>query len=215
MELKGYPMLAAAVKVIEHFDPLPILHDNQHKRPAHLRDVDARSLSPLHRILLSTDGTVTTLLEAIALEPIEADVLERAHLDAHHLRDWIDPDASEPVERHVALRGAQSGQLYAVATSLLLHSRLGPAVVKSLRSARKGIGEALRSTRTESYRELLWYGLGASDRMLPRYFAAQFRSCLTRAYRILSKGSPIMVVQESFPLEAFTESRSEADLSSF
>jgi chorismate-pyruvate lyase len=100
-------------------------------------------LDPLDRMLLSTDGTVTTLLEACAGEAIatrttrEAGPVARDGLLAAVGRWWhadetlleLVPD-ERMIARRVVLRGVRSDVPYLLAESLVAVDRLPAAVIK-------------------------------------------------------------------------------------
>ncbi len=197
--------------------PIDLAYTSQADRPATIHDFDISELDALHRVLLATDGTVTNVIEAFALEPVRVHVLgsPTSPRACEHLRGWLSPATpSNARGRRVALQGAHSEQVYAVATSLLaVPTETGFG--RHLGAARKGIGEALRTSRTESYRELLWYGATTEDPLrtntteaLPaakRAPSGDLSSAdgasayLTRVYRIVAEGAPVAVIQESFP----------------
>jgi chorismate-pyruvate lyase len=130
-------------------------------RPTELGNVDVLALTPYQRALLISDGTVTRMLEAVALEPLTVEVFDQRVTDVDD-RDaaWLDlsPAVLSVVRRRVAISGRQSGRLYALAESLLVPSRLPRAFISSLSHNSQGLGEVISELRLETRRELLWFG---------------------------------------------------------
>ena len=92
----------------ERFDPVAGFFLAQADRPAGLEPVIAAELTPLQRALLVIDGTVTTFLEAWALEPVAVTRLwQRPHKLAAPDR-WLESAGRRDGDRAggVAERGA-------------------------------------------------------------------------------------------------------------
>ncbi|MFC3961461.1 chorismate--pyruvate lyase family protein [Nocardia jiangsuensis] len=156
-------------------------------QPENWFDLPIDTLSPFHRNILVTDGTVTRALEAYALEPIEAQCVDQyvstdgADHDAH-----LEVTSSEPVlVRRVELIGAWSGTRYVRARSLIAVDRLPQAFHGALAVEPAGIGAALRVVAPDSHRELLCYGRP------PEAICA-------RRYRVVVHGRPAMIISEFF-----------------
>lgn len=183
------------------FDPAASLY--RASVPAGISPVSAASLPAYQRALLVADGTVTRLIEAWALEPVKVHRLGQAKVaDADPFeRAWLELDEPEDVaiRRAVFLAGRTSGQFFLYATSLIVASRLPPAVRHELDASREGLGQIIAAGGMESRREGLWFGRERiSD--LPAPVAAQCDGdCLTRCYRLLAGGRPVMLITERFP----------------
>ena len=183
------------------FNPFADLYQAQNARPKHLRPVDLHTLSPLQRCLLVIDGTVTKLLEAYMLEPIDVLVLrqERQVLQSDH--PWLECAAGTPVvAREVMLRGRDTGKPYLYAVSLLVWNRLPHELVARLETEPGGIGRALLASDLENRREVLWYGSEQADEWLSAIFPSPGAHFLSRSYRIIAHGSPVMLISEKFPM---------------
>jgi chorismate-pyruvate lyase len=178
---------------------LPAFYYGEAQRPAGMEPVVFATLSPLQRLLLVIDGTVTTALEALAGEAITV-----ASLDQHpRVLVLADADLAAPagtavLERRVALTGAASGRRYALAESVILLDRLPGALRVALAAGRVGIGQVLRTPGFDSRREGLWFGRWRQP--LPAPFAGPAGDdFLARAYRVLGGGVPVMRITEFFP----------------
>ena len=141
--------------------------------------VPTRSLDidPFDRMLLTADGTVTTLLEACTGEPI----VTRTTRQAARPRStgcwppagrWWHPDAQllelAPAERLIArrvtLRGARSGVAYVLAESLVVPDRLPGAIADRLLRAGASLGRLLAARQLETRRDDPRHRRGASGR---------------------------------------------------
>jgi chorismate-pyruvate lyase len=160
----------------------------QAERPGHLHDVDLAGLPPELRVILFHDGTLTTALEAYRLGPVAVDVRDQENvlLDETHARLLDAPIGTEAIRRLVDIRDGMTAELVASAHSLLIVDRLPDIFLDTLITCRNGLGEALGQLQLESRRELLWLGRSADG-------------TVTRGYRVISQGSPVLFIEESFP----------------
>lgn len=183
-----------------NFDPFTDLLSAQASRPRGLQTVNLRALTPFQRALLSIDGTVTKFIEAYMLEPVESILLaQQTQLlsEEHH---WLElPAGSEVIARQVLLRGRYSATVYAYAISLLATQRLAPTLLGDLAAEPAGIGRVLLNSHMETRREILWYGreqLPELPEAIAHYTGNEF---LSRTYRIVANGQPMMLINEKFP----------------
>jgi chorismate-pyruvate lyase len=133
--------------------------------PPGARSLDADAFD---RMVLTADGTVTTLLEACTGEPI---VTATTRLAGPATLDqllagvgrWWHPDVRlvEPAQRErlivrrVTLRGGRSGAAYVSAESLVAPDRLPDPVADRLQQPGASLGRVLAASQLETRRELL------------------------------------------------------------
>ena len=184
------------------FDPCADLLSAQASRPHNLQPVNLRTLSPFQRALVSIDGTVTKFIEAYMLEPVESVPLlqQTQRLPTDH--PWLELAAqSEVVARQVLLRGRYSAAVYAYAVSLLVPARLPGHLLRDLEKEPAGLGRVLLNSQIENRREILWYGretIADLPADIARYTGHNF---ISRTYRIVAGGQPLMLINEKFPAE--------------
>src|SRR5260370_4026350 len=132
----------------------------QSRRPGWLDAVPLAALPVTHRALLVTDGTVSTVLEAQALEPVVVDCLEMIEMPApdDERSAWLADPGETVVRRRAVIRGEWSGRVYTLAESLLSPRRLPNDFLRRLAQSPTGLGGALAAGRIECRQELLWYG---------------------------------------------------------
>ena len=162
-------------------------------------------LSDIERILLVSDGTFTYQLETFVREPIGVEILSNQLLPL----SWSEAtllnrgEGSLAWNRRTLLRGRDSTAAYAYATSLIDDHGLNPDFRAELRDTTSGIGHLLAKYRIGTFRELLTYHLddGAQyAHYLPKFRKSAF---LSKTYRIIFEGRPIMVVTENMPRALF------------
>ena len=106
--------------------------------------IDDPSLSEFQKILLTTDGTVTQLLEIHTGEKIRVVKLEHAVVEGGP--HWLQVPPSEPVlSRRILLRGQTRAWLYA--DSWLVLSRLPAGMQETLLHTDTPIGQLWRAAR--------------------------------------------------------------------
>jgi chorismate-pyruvate lyase len=161
---------------------------------------DFPGLSPILRVLLVTDGTVTKTLEAYFGEGIEVDVLEHAERTSESPYPQIDIAAGDRIlHRYVRLLGKVTRKVYAVAESAAVLEHISQRMRHQLVHEHKGIGELLREGRLETYRELLTATLTAAGRWAEHLRIAASASVVTRDYRIYQGGRAVLLIREVFP----------------
>ncbi|MGH8651612.1 MAG: chorismate--pyruvate lyase family protein [Gammaproteobacteria bacterium] len=184
------------------FDPFrDLLANPDSSRPGDLGTVDLRALSPFQRVLLANDGTVLKVLEAYTLEPVESIRLkqESRQLESDHA--WLEaPRGTEVVARQVLLHGRHSAATYAYAVSLLVTARLPADLLCNLAVEQRGLGHVLLNSQIENRREILWHGRERVDDLPEEIARLTGNAFISRTYRIIAGGQPIMLINEKFPL---------------
>jgi chorismate-pyruvate lyase len=182
------------------FDPARVFVA-QSARPPALGPIDVAALSPLQRGLLVIDGTVTTFLEATLLEPVEVVRLDQQESRAITADEWLGIGADAPViRRRVMLRGRDSQRLLAWADSRIATERAGGTLRAGLEQAAGGLGRILLDSALETRRECLWFGREGRAEAPAAVAAAWPGEFLSRTYRVIAGGRPLMVITERFPL---------------
>lgn len=182
------------------FDPAAGLFVAQAARPAGLEAVAVATLTPLQRALLVIDGTVTTFLEAWALEPVGVTRLWQRPTALVVADAWLDAPAGTAVlERAVLLTGDGSGSFFAFAESVIVTGRLSGAMRQRLETSAEGLGQILLTSGFESRREGLWWGYERRADLPPAVAAVADGEFLTRTYRVTAGGLPLMLITERFP----------------
>lgn len=172
--------------------------------PSQPREAELVARLPvLQRMLLTTDGTVTTALGTMVGEPVCVSMLgqERRMLEADDAELQL-REGGEVLIRRVLLRGSYSSRPLLLGYSRIALSRLPRAPRELLLSGDVAIGLVLRSHRIETFRAPLRIGV----RQASSYVAGLLGAGLMcrRTYTIDSGGIAVMVVHEQFPASGFT-----------
>lgn len=160
----------------------------------------APASDPLARLLLTTDGTVSHVVEAFTGEPVAVVLLSQVLERCGRCVPELDLGPHDTVVRRSALlRGASSSAIYLHADSLIAVDALPSAVRDGLMTAERPIGRLLRESRLETFREILASGREpAADRAV-HFGVEPCRMLHARTYRIFWRQRPVMRVTERFP----------------
>lgn len=182
-------------------DPIADLFVAQLHRPDHLVDINPRALSPFQRALLAIDGTVTKFIEAYTMETVDIRPLGQQTRKLATDHPWLEVPRQTPVVvREVALEGRHTREIYAYALSLVVADRLSEPARRALEVEGAGLGRILLAERTENYREILWWGKETPKTLPNRLKHLRGHEFLSRTYRIIVDGKPVMLINEMFPM---------------
>lgn len=183
------------------FDPADGLFVAQFDRPDGLEPINMRALSPLQRALTVIDGTVTKFLEAYTMEPIEVTTLGQSEQTLESAQEWLEVRAGADVlARHVTLTGGYTRRLYAYAISLTNPHAIPRDIRAAMEIQGGSVGRILLSSRVEQRREVLWYGKESAEGLPHEVRELYDGDLLSRAYRIVVEGRPVIMIIEKFPL---------------
>lgn len=155
---------------------------------------DLSQLPPFLRVLLTTDGTVTKSLESYFWEPIDIHCTYQGEEKLSEQAWSINRQLGDSVlTRRVVLQGAHSSRCFVRAQSYIVTELLPEDMRIALKEERMGIGELLRESGLETYRELIEFGIAYDGE----------RDDLWRTYRIMLGHKPCMQITERFDLALF------------
>ncbi|WP_317933558.1 chorismate--pyruvate lyase family protein [Halioxenophilus sp. WMMB6] len=155
--------------------------------------IDLSSLSPLLRVLLSTDGTVTKSLEAIFWEPVQVRLVSQGNVQV--ARDI------NLFERNVQLVGLHSSVKYAYARSFMNEAVMPSSLMEALHHGVHGVGWLLRQMSAEQYRAVV--EIGYTHELPINEQPKGFGESIYRTYCIVVGGQRLMQITEHFPLALF------------
>jgi chorismate-pyruvate lyase len=161
---------------------------------------DIEALPPFLRVLLVTDGTVTKSLESFFWEPVVVEALGQHQQVLEQPVPWLGMGAGDrALVRRVRLKGTQSGHVYAYAESVIRLELLPQLLRDDLLAGKIGIGELLRETGLETYREIMDMGREVDPSLSSVFDAKHGDELVYRTYRILINHQPTIVITEKFP----------------
>jgi chorismate-pyruvate lyase len=147
-------------------------------------------LAAVERILLTTDGTVTPILENIVGERIVPARLTQSFgpADAPTLALLAAPPTRRFLFRSSDLIGSETGTVYVRATTVAVPDLLPAEILHGLRHGAEPIGRLLRRCRVETFREIVECRTDGPDGGAESY----------RRYRIYIGGTPALLIGETF-----------------
>ncbi|HYZ26162.1 MAG TPA: chorismate pyruvate-lyase family protein [Geminicoccaceae bacterium] len=162
--------------------------------------IDPGKLTSFQRILLTTDGTVTDMLEAYFWERMNVVRLfqDLYQIDREFAELELEPGASV-LERRILLQGKVSHRNRIYAQSFIVPDRLDEKVRDGLLNSHKPIGLLLLEDRLETFREILSVGKEAAGDLADHFAIAPDDYLIYRVYRIIARRLPIMLITEKFP----------------
>ena len=184
--------------------PLPIA-----SRISELESLVGR-LSPVQKMLLGTDGSVTSLLEIITGSKIGIETLVQQVLpadDAVALELKI--SSGEDINyRIVKLKREDTGETLIYAISHTPIKRLEPGFKDDLTKADIPIGVILKKHQIESRRDITGAEVLQADREMACVFNIFPKEpMLSRSYKIVRHGEPLIAIKEMFPYNSFQDER--------
>ena len=178
----------------------------QFAKPPDLEEMNLSQLTPFQRALLVIDGTVTQFIEAYTFSPIEVVLIhqETQTLSTRHV--WLDAEkGTEVVARQVVLqtetKDDQQPIVHAYATSIIVLDRIPHTIREGLTLKGQGLGQLLQCSGVENRRDLLWWGLKRPTDLPPALIHMEGNPFLSRTYRVVTDGQPIMLINEQSPLD--------------
>jgi chorismate-pyruvate lyase len=163
---------------------------------------DLGNLSSAQKILLTTDGSVTTILDVLkGYAEIETLIQEFILADKDMADDLgISPD--EDVNYRVVIIKTSEPLIHA--TSFIPIKRLDKEFKEDLIQADIPIGRILKKHKIESRREIKSVEVNKASPELVNIFHTD-SPMLTRTYNIIHKGEVLIRIKETFPYSLFRE----------
>ncbi len=163
-----------------------------------LRTDDAAGMSPALRMLLASDGTITTLLRALCLSPIQVEVLRQEEIKlaaaaAEFLS--VEPESSA-LAREVWLTA--DDQRLVCASSLILMEGLDRMLLQALRNRQKPLGRLLHESGLPVLRDRLQIASVADPSRIKALGLTGPGPVWMRRYRMSLKSKSIALIQEQF-----------------
>ena len=170
------------------------------QRALRRRGLEPSALGVLPRILLTTNGTVTDILEAYFGEPMVVVKLHQELLQLKRSIPSLEVKRGEGVlSRKIMLQGEVSRKNFLYAESLIVMSRLDARMQKGLLGSLKPIGQLLLERHLETFKEIVDCGREPAGGMTDYFKLAPAARIIFRAYRTIACHRPIMLITEKFP----------------
>ncbi|MEM9008618.1 MAG: chorismate pyruvate-lyase family protein [Cyanobacteria bacterium P01_F01_bin.86] len=192
--------------------PLPEFQEQDHLMREDLQQsltrshIDPSALSTFQRILLTTDGTVTHMLEAYLYEQIQVVKLSEKLISLSQDIPLMDlKQGTDVISRRILLRGRISRRNFIYAESIIVPERLDEAFRDELLKTKTPIGKIWFEKKVETFKEIVDSGKEPAN-VLANYFSIQpEEEMLFRTYFVISNRQPTMMITEKFPESYFTQ----------
>jgi chorismate-pyruvate lyase len=167
-------------------------------------DLHMQDLSPFQRILLTTDGTVTEILEAQFWEPIKLIKLFQEKRSSTFAVPYLElKRGTDIIVRKILLQGNKTNTNYLYAESILVPEKLDAHLQEDLINTDKPLGRLMIEDKTETYREILSCQMEKAHELGEYFDHDQESNLISRTYRIFAHKKPIILITEKFPETAF------------
>ena len=168
--------------------------------------VDPQLLSSFQRILLTTDGTVTEILEAHLWEAMRIIKLYQDCMETDASVPYLDIGPHAPVlVRKIILRGESSERNYIYAESIVALDRLDDRIRLGLIETQKPVGQLMLEARLETFREILSCCYEPAEEIGEYLGVSPDARLISRTYRVFANRQPFMLITEKFPETAFRD----------
>lgn len=166
--------------------------------------INPASLSTFQRILLTTDGTVTDILEAYLFEQIRVVKLSEEQIAiAQDIPSLELKQGTEVILRKVLLQGKISRRNFIYAESIVVPDRLEENFRDELLKTRTPIGKIWLEHKVETFKEILDSGKEPANDLSAHFTMESRESILFRTYRVISNRQSVMLITEKFPESYF------------
>jgi beta-ribofuranosylaminobenzene 5'-phosphate synthase len=167
-------------------------------------------LSPMQKFLLGTDGSVTQILEAITGKQVVIETRVQKIMPADPATaERLGIVQGEPVNyRIVEIKTLAGGEVLIYAISHTPVGRLSPEFKDDLMRADIPIGKIIQNHHIEARREILDARVTHATDEAGRIFSiGKHEPLLSRQYRIIHGGQPLIFIEEQFPYNRFLDER--------
>lgn len=168
------------------------------------KNIDPSTLSTFQRILLTTNGTITDMLEAYFFEPIQLIKLseELVKSDREFLPMQLKP-GTEVIDRKILLRGRISRKNYIYAESIIVLNTLDEHFKNELLKNQKPIGKIWLEKRVEMFKEIIDSGKYPANELAHYFNIEPSENLLGRTYCTISNQKYTTMITEKFPESYF------------
>lgn len=166
--------------------------------------IEPAELSTFQRILLTTDGTVTDILEAYLFEQIRIVKLsEELVLLGQDIPTMGLQEGTEVILRKVLLQGKISRRNFVYAESIVVPERLDENFRQALLETKTPIGKLWFEQKVETFKEILDSSKERAEDLSQFFNIEPSDRLLSRTYRVVTNRKSVMMITEKFPESYF------------
>ena len=157
-------------------------------------------LSPLQRILLSADGTLTKMLEVYLDEKIGIIKLDEQVIPAPKNIEPLDiKNGNEIIKRTILLQGKKSKQNWLYADSIIALERMEQRFREQLLNSHTPIGKLWLEHKIETFKEIISAQREPAEELGNYFHISKKDNLLSRTYIVFCRYQPVMMITEKFP----------------
>jgi chorismate-pyruvate lyase len=161
--------------------------------------LNPKDITPFQRILLTTDGMVTEILEAYLWERMKVIKLSQDYFTLDHEISSLEiGKGCKVMQRKILLCGGLSRKNHLYAESIIIPDRLEEKIRDGLLNTNKPIGLLILENRLETFREILDCGKEEAQDLADYFNIKRNDFLIFRTYRVFSNHMPIMLITEKF-----------------
>ncbi len=162
--------------------------------------IDPKDLTSFQRILLTTDGMVTEMLEACFSERMKVIKLFQDYFATDHDIPQLEiKKECKVMQRKIFLRGRLSQKNHLYGDSIIVPDRLDEKIRDGLLNSNKPIGLLILENRLETFREILDCGKERACDLAKDFNIEEDDFLIFRTYTVTANHQPIMLITEKFP----------------
>ncbi|HID42282.1 MAG TPA: DUF98 domain-containing protein [Archaeoglobaceae archaeon] len=160
-------------------------------------------LKPIHKILLTTDGSISKILEAVTGKEIKIETVEQKIVKADKkVVDILEIEEGDSVNFRVVNIIADD-EIVAHAISYTPLSRLDERFREDLMRADIPIGKIIKKHNLEVRREINWGNVVKAEKIADIFKISPDDLILSRNYNIIHRSKILINITEYFPLDRF------------
>jgi len=166
--------------------------------------IEIAKLSSFQRIILTTDGTLTHILEAYLLEAIQVVKLSEGFVGLTQSSASLNLNVGdEVIERKILLQGKTSKRNWIYAESVIVPDRLDERFRECLLKSHESIGRLWLEQGIETFKEIIHSNEQFAENLSEYFNISKQEKLFSRTYRVFSNRQLIMTITEKFPTSYF------------
>lgn len=185
--------------------PISILRNDSQESPSR-NHIDPSTLSTFQKILLTTNGTVTEILEYYVSEQLRVVKLAEQLVSlAHEIPMMELKEGTEVLVRKILLQGKISRKNFLYADSIIIPDKLDEQFRKALLETKTPIGKLWFELRVETFKEVLDTSKEVAENLAEYFHIQPHDNILSRTYRVINNRNYVMMITEKFPENYYLE----------
>ncbi|MEC4983957.1 MAG: chorismate pyruvate-lyase family protein [Oscillatoria sp. PMC 1068.18] len=166
--------------------------------------IDPSKLTTFQRIILTTDGTLTEILEAYLFEKIQLVKLSEGLVSiSQEIKPLEIKIGTEVIDRKILLRGKISRNNWIYAESIIVPERLESNFRSRLLESQESMGRLWLEHKLETFKEIVDSSCHPAGKLAEYFKIKPEDKMFSRTYRVFSNRQPIIMITEKFPESYF------------